>query len=405
MEYNRKQIIQDIIMQNTDLILICGISSSGKTTISEHFANNGYYMINANEDNLNQSFDVYLNKCISLLNQNKKCIFEYNHTTIKKRSLTIKKIINQLINKRITISCVYVDVDLQTALFQNSKKINKNTSEKYIIDEYNSQILPIKEYERYFNYIYILHEENFMYKCGYLQDILNIYYSKDLIEYCKNNKEIINNLFPEYVNIWGFDQKTSYHNLKLDDHILSTTNYLKKTSLELFLAGLLHDIGKPLTQIRKGIMIMDSNFFECGEKVYISDIKKNGFVIIEKTKNNKYIKELVTIKHVVMDKNYNYYNHENVSARIARKRLEQLMFTQEQCNIIYRYILYHMTIPTDQKHSKKTLKKVLNKIGKDIIIDVIKMKLADKFSSNMSKEHMKNLYYNISEIKKIIKGE
>ena len=441
MKYNRQSIIDNSIKSNFDLMLICGIPGSGKTTIAQEFSNNGYEIISIDDEkyrlalqneqyknmylseigeDLNnfsdKAFEICIDKCSLLLLQNKKCVFDSNNTTIKKRSLFIKKIQEKIKNAKISIGCIYLDVSLNTAISQNEKRASmeigisnitnepvydKYVSEKDIINKYNSQILPIKEYESFFNEIYILHEDNFEYKPGHLQDVLDIYNSKNLFDYCKSHKDIINEMFPEYENVWNFNQKNPHHNLKLDDHILSVANQLKKERIEIFLAGLLHDIGKPFTQLRRGIMIMDSMIFKAGEKVDIVSIKQNGFVVVEKRENHKYANELVTIKHVVMNDHYNYYNHENVGAIIARRRLEQLMFTEEQCNLVYRYILHHMVIPIDTKHSSKTLKKVLKKIGKDIIKDVIKIKLADKTSSNSSSESLENLYYNINEIKKL----
>ncbi len=57
----------------------------------------------------------------------------------------------------------------------------------------------------------------------------------------------INTLLPEFKICVGFDQKSKYHDLTLDEHIYAVTNKMVEltTKPELVWAAVLHDLGKP----------------------------------------------------------------------------------------------------------------------------------------------------------------
>lgn len=416
-------------------IMLCGLQGSGKSSFSKKFKEKGYNVYSADEERYKlallkkenkglyeseindlQSYskDAIQNcvdQIIDSLKKGQHCVYDATNTSKKARANILNKIKSSKVDFE-TIA-VFIDVKLETALERNIERANsvlyedqsktiydRYVPENVIINKYRCLTLPFNEG---FDRVFIVYNDKLEYRDGHLNDILNIKNSNDLFDFCDKNRDLINYMFPEYAKIWDFDQKNPHHNLTLDKHILSVAKQLQKEKIELFLAGFLHDIAKPYTQIRRGILIMDGQIFKAGEKVNIDKITNEGFVIVSKVDSNGYRSELLTVKHVAMNKHYNYYNHESVGALMARRYLIELGFTEEQCNLVYRYILYHMTLPIDEMHSNKTLNKVINNIGKDIIKDIIKIKVADKTSSNTSDDSLKNMYYNIDIINNLLK--
>lgn len=60
------------------------------------------------------------------------------------------------------------------------------------------------------------------------------------------NIEVLINIIPEFKKMIGKDHKHPHHHLKIDKHTFEVIRNLSTNDLELNMAGLLHDISKPI---------------------------------------------------------------------------------------------------------------------------------------------------------------
>lgn len=78
---------------------------------------------------------------------------------------------------------------------------------------------------------------------------------------------------------------------------------------------------------------------------------------------------------------YNYIGHQDVSAEIALRLMEVLKFSNEQKDIIYKFVKYHDAHLAEVKNS--TFKTIVNAIGKENFSDFIKLRVADSFAHRL----------------------
>lgn len=78
---------------------------------------------------------------------------------------------------------------------------------------------------------------------------------------------------------------------------------------------------------------------------------------------------------------YNYIGHQDVSAEIALRLMEVLKFSNEQKDIIYKFVKYHDAHLAEVKNS--TFKTIVNAIGKENFLDFIKLRVADSFAHRL----------------------
>lgn len=138
-----------------------------------------------------------------------------------------------------------------------------------------------------------------------------------------------------------FDQENNHHSLSLGEHCSKTGYYLAKKVPEnywLYIAGLLHDVGKLYTKTRKN--------------------KKGEF-----------------------DGNYHYYNHQNAGSYTAMFYLYGISLKHDKngCPLSYatNLIYYHMHPYLSWKQSEKAMKKDRNLLGEDLFNDILLLHEAD----------------------------
>jgi len=137
-------------------------------------------------------------------------------------------------------------------------------------------------------------------------------------------------IIPELSLCFGFDQRNPHHIYDVGDHLIETSKYVPR-KLYLRIAALLHDVGKPET------IILDEN----------------------------------GIGH--------FRRHEDVSELLATEILRNLKYDNTTISTVSKLILYHMwAIPT----TKKSMRKLLNKIGEASIKDWFVIKVADARARN-----------------------
>lgn len=142
-------------------------------------------------------------------------------------------------------------------------------------------------------------------------------------------------LFPSLYNTVGYDQKSSYHEYSLFDHILKTVDGTRP-ELSLRLAGLFHDVGKPLT--------------------------------LSFDENNQ----------------AHYYNHDKVSASIAEKVLKEYNYSNSLIEKVKLLILDHMKV--SENLNDKGLKRQIKRVGKENIFDLYNLLIADRLATSKNRD-------------------
>ena len=72
---------------------------------------------------------------------------------------------------------------------------------------------------------------------------------------------------------------------------------------------------------------------------------------------------------------YHYHGHQEVSANIAEKLADLLKFSNEQKDIVYKFVKYHDEPLAEVRNAK--FKVIVNEIGKDNFLNFIKLRAAD----------------------------
>jgi tRNA nucleotidyltransferase (CCA-adding enzyme) len=162
----------------------------------------------------------------------------------------------------------------------------------------------------------------------------------DIYNIINDNKEIFFTLIPELENTYSFNQNNPYHIYDLYNHIL---NVIKNVSpiLEVRLAALFHDLGKL--------------------KTYSED--ENG------------------IGH--------FYGHPAISSKIAKTTLKKYKYDNKTIDVVSKLVEFHELQIT---YSKKSIRRLLNKFGKENIDLLFQLRRSDILSQNPKfKDRIKDL--------------
>ena len=134
-------------------------------------------------------------------------------------------------------------------------------------------------------------------------------------------------IIPEWKECRGFNQRNIHHIYTVDEHILQA---LKETDIDLItrLAIFFHDIGKP-------------KCFSLGE-----------------------------------DGKGHFYNHELISAEIAKEIMGRLRYDKNSIEKVYRIIQYHLVYRIDNE--EKFIKKMMNRLEKEDMLRYFQVLRADR---------------------------
>lgn len=145
---------------------------------------------------------------------------------------------------------------------------------------------------------------------------------------------ILDIILPEIVETYDYDQNSKYHENNLYDHIVNVVGYSPEV-LEIRLAALLHDLGKPST-------------FSMGE-----------------------------------DGVAHYYGHEVESSEIARKVLKRFRFSNEIIKNVRILIENHMTFQSVM--TDRAIRRQIRKVGSDNILNLYDLMVADRLGTMKSR--------------------
>lgn len=162
---------------------------------------------------------------------------------------------------------------------------------------------------------------------------------KDAGNIVRKYAEVLGAVIPELTAMQGFEQHNPYHKYDVLEHCIRAMEAVKTTPENLFymrLAALFHDVGKPGT--------------------YSMDEKGIG----------------------------HFYGHAGRSTELVRGILQRLKadrFTTERVAILVKY--HDLVFQEDPR----LLKKWMNRLGSDVLQEILEIKLADNFATgNMSQD-------------------
>jgi putative nucleotidyltransferase with HDIG domain len=156
---------------------------------------------------------------------------------------------------------------------------------------------------------------------------------------------ILDDFFPELKRCIGIEQSNKAANLDLFNHIMLTLDAIqlnKQNTDILRIAALLHDIGKPYTEVKT-------------------------------------------------DTGIHFYNHENVGAYLSERILYRWGFPKNIISKIMILISNHLFDASPNKTSQ-SIKKLINKVGAENIHDLIELRIADRLGTGRKDISMKNIY-------------
>lgn len=164
---------------------------------------------------------------------------------------------------------------------------------------------------------------------------------------------ILKQVIPELMPAIGFDQRNPHHDRSVFQHTLKVMDNTPKV-LNLRLAALLHDIGKPYT--------------------FSVDNKGIG----------------------------HFYGHDKASVKIGREILSRLNCSSELIETTLNLIKEHMVHHPDLK--RKGLKRQLQRVGEDQIENLIDLQIADRLSKRGTKDTT-NLEAKRREVRNILQAK
>lgn len=427
-------------------VMVGGLMGAGKSTIVSNFEEVGYEVVcpdrirhslaqreAGNEGKFESELEDVLQKYSMLafkiaekkikehIAAGKSVIFDATNLNAKAR----KQVLGWGRDNNIAVIAVYVECPAELAVERNIRRSETIVGERdgepiygryvptYVIElKAKSQVLPtVREG---FKEVYILHAH---------EDIVVLEDAKEKLCALQNadsiidemgkwkEKDLLKIILPTFDKAWGMDQENSHHKHLLHEHMINAATHLQKEDFPLFLAALIHDIGKPETKRFYGKMLVDTDMFKVGEKVevtvhYNSKDVPNGYIGCKVLDYKGERRELLTNKHVEVDPDAHYYEHHVVGAVIARRELSYLGFEEELLNKVYDYVLYHMDMPFKTPYTDKAAQKLIDKVGEDNALAMLKLREADKLGSGAGEDYMNVHKHNVETFARLIgKGE
>jgi tRNA nucleotidyltransferase (CCA-adding enzyme) len=152
---------------------------------------------------------------------------------------------------------------------------------------------------------------------------------------------ILKYMIPELEEGIGCDQNQA-HSFDVFEHLLRSLQHAadQKWSLEIRLAALLHDIGKPATR-----------------------------------------------RHSDEKNDWTFHGHEVVGAKMAKKILKDLRFPKETIDKVEALIRSHMFFSDPDTVTLAAVRRLISRVGKENIEDLVNLRVCDRIGTGRPKAH------------------
>lgn len=298
------------------MIMLCGLPASGKSTYARTFQKMGYNIHSSDEirkellgdinaqDNNSYVFKVLHKRIKKDLSNNISCVYDATNLNMKKR----KAFLNELKKIHCIKKCILFAIPLEVCKERNNNRERKVPDE--VFDKMiKSFWIPMK-YEGW--------------------DIIEVH-------------TIPNYRYDYPISLtYNFDQKNSHHSMTLFDHMLQTAKYICKNADEKFKnterygnliwAAHNHDIGKVVTQTfinTKGEQTEEAHYYghdNAGAYLYLlSELYSNSF--------NPIFLDNIFYRSALINWHMRPYISWNISKK-AMERDKKLLGDQMFCDLI-----------------------------------------------------------------------
>jgi len=166
---------------------------------------------------------------------------------------------------------------------------------------------------------------------------------------------LLKNIIPELEEGIGCEQ-LGEHIYDVWEHLLHALQHAadKNWPLEIRLAALFHDIGKPKTRRLAGELSATKN--------------SPAFALGDKKTGNPRLPEFLSRKVPnSAKKKYTFYGHEVVGARMAKKIMERLKFPKKETELVSTLVRNHMFFSDTELITLSAVRRIITKVGKDNI--------------------------------------
>lgn len=173
-------------------------------------------------------------------------------------------------------------------------------------------------------------------------EFCKILMSKDAIKpFIYMNKIDILQYISQYIKDSVNIKQNGCHAYDVFEHLIRSLQCAidKNYSLEIRLAALFHDIGKPATRV------------------------------FSKEKND-----------------YTFYNHEVVGTKIAKEILNDLKFSHETINKVLKLIRWHMFFSDTDQITHSAVRRMISNVGRENIWDLMNLRICDRVGTGRPKE-------------------
>lgn len=150
---------------------------------------------------------------------------------------------------------------------------------------------------------------------------------------------LLPHVMPELLEGIGIEQNQA-HAFDVYEHLLRTLQHAadEHFSFEIRLAALLHDVGKPASR-------------------RWSDEKKD----------------------------WTFYGHEVIGARMARSILKELRFSRETSTVVEKLVRWHMFFSDPDQITLSAVRRTIRNIGQEHIVDLLNLRICDRIGSGRPK--------------------
>lgn len=147
-------------------------------------------------------------------------------------------------------------------------------------------------------------------------------------------------IIPELVESLGVNQNQA-HTYDVFEHLLRTLQHAadKNWTLEVRLAALLHDIGKP--------------------------------------KSRRWLEE---------KKDWTFYGHDVIGAKMAAEILARLKFPKETIDTVVKLVRWHMFFSDTELITLSSVRRMIHNVGKELIWDLMNLRACDRIGTGRPKE-------------------
>lgn len=430
---------------NTDeqrFIILGGLPGSGKSTLSKEFEKVGYEVICPDTERLyfarkehgwdktenELQYEMYKhdktawesaqNKVVDGLSKGKSVIFDAVLSTKKARKQVLSWL-NKFNGKTVSI---FLDVPLELAKSQNEHRKESNKQiidgeivfgryvpEHVIENKYKTIAFPSKE-EGLDEIIILSRGLNPITSIDFnliLSDLINgVTQTVMRLKYA----DMLKVIFPHLHACWDISQENKHHNRPLHDHMIQATEIIverykdevdDETLKLLTLVMLNHDVGKKDAKEFYGKVLEKIGDIEENEKVIIIRNEELGS-IVKRQAYKGFCQAFIPKHSIELDENAHFYDHANVGAIQVYRNMLELGLDESLSMEIYMLVLYHMDLPY-QLESNKSMTKFIRKVGKERVMNLMRIRYADKFSGNTAATFNETHSQMLVQLKQLLK--